>query len=80
MRKGASRSDMIDPKFYIGRRDTRWDPYPSQEPEQPIAHDWYGFWAKDIKGQWFKAPESYVLIRQISEQEAIDDPRHAFSK
>lgn len=71
--------NMIQPKFYIGRRDNRWDPYPSQEPEQPIAHDWHGFWAKDSKGNWFKAPVSYILVREISEEEALRDSRYAFN-
>jgi len=61
---------MIDPKFYIARRDTRWDVYPQQQPEEVVAHDWWGFWSKDANGNWFKTPTSYVLVREISEQEA----------
>lgn len=61
---------MIRPKFYIGRRDTRWDVYPQAEPEQVVAHDWHGYWAKTPDGQWFMSPASYNLIREISEAEA----------
>ena len=61
---------MIRPKFYIGRRDTRWDVYPNQEPEQFVAHDYNGFWAIH-DGTWFKSPTSYVLIREITEQEVV---------
>ena len=61
---------MPDAKFYIGRRDTRWDPYPQQEPEEIIAHDWHGFWAKTADGRWFKSPASYIRIREITPTEA----------
>jgi hypothetical protein len=61
---------MIDPKFYVARRDTRWDVYPQREPPEIVAHDWYGFWAKTTDGQWFKTPTAYVLLREISEAEA----------
>jgi len=60
-----------DAKFYIGRRDTRWDVYPGEEPEKVVAHDWHGFWEKDSNGTWFKTPASYVLVRQIAEAEAV---------
>lgn len=64
------RHKMIDPKFYLGRRDTRWDVYPQKEPLVVVAHDWHGFWARTADGQWFKSPTSYVLQREITEQEA----------
>ena len=61
---------MRDAKFYVARADTRWDVYPQQQPETVVAHDWYGFWAKTLTGEWFKTPTSYVLIREISRHEA----------
>ena len=63
---------MIDPKFYIARRDTRWDVYPSREPEKAIAFDWKGFWEQYEPGLWFYNPyTSYNLCREISEEEAV---------
>lgn len=61
---------MIDPKYYVARRDTRWDVYPQQEPEVVVAHDWWGFWERAPQGFWFQTPRSFVLVREISEQEA----------
>lgn len=61
---------MLRPKFYLARRDTRWDPYPAQEPIEVVAHDWNGFWAYDRKAGWFKTPTSYNLQREISKLEA----------
>lgn len=58
---------MKDAKFYVARRDTRWDVYPQREPEVFVAHDWHGFWALTDDGEWFKTPTSYVLIRQIDD-------------
>lgn len=65
------RTDMIQPKFYIARRNTRWDVYPQREPEVAIAHDWHGFWALTLNGEWFKDPTSYDLGREVAEAEAI---------
>jgi hypothetical protein len=65
-----AKPQMIRPKFYIARRDTRWDVYPQKQPEEIVAHDWHGFWAKGRDGQWFKTPTSYVLQREITEAEA----------
>ena len=62
---------MLNPKFYIGHRDTRWDPYPQQEPEKVVAHDWNGFWDFDAKVGWFPTPVSYNLGREITEAEAL---------
>lgn len=61
---------MIRPKFYIGRRDTRWDVYPQPEPEQVVAHDASGFWAKTKDGRWYKSPASFHMLHEISEEEA----------
>jgi hypothetical protein len=58
-------------KFYVARRDTRWDVYPQREPEQVVAHDWHGFWAWSAGGFWFKTPASFVFIREITKQEAL---------
>lgn len=64
-------SMMPDVKFYIGRRDTRWDVYPQREPEVAVAHDWHGFWLFSREGGfWFKAPGSYVLGQQTTKAEA----------
>lgn len=65
---------MLRPKFYLARRDTRWDVYPQQEPVKAIAHDWYGFWDRTEDGKWFKTPESYVLLKEITEAEANAHP------
>lgn len=61
---------MINPKFFLARRDTRWDPYPSEEPIKAVALDWHGFWERDSQGNWFKTPVSYNRIREISGPEA----------
>lgn len=61
---------MPDAKFYLARRDTRWDVYPQREPLEPIAHDWYGFWARDPVVGWYKTPRSYVYEREITKAEA----------
>lgn len=61
---------MIRPKFYMARRDTRWDPYPQRESERPVAHDYYGFWALSADRQWFKSCAGYVLLREITREEA----------
>lgn len=63
-------TQMIRPKFYLARRDTRWDPYPSQEPVKAVALDWHGYWERDAKIGWFKTPVSYVVVREISKDEA----------
>jgi hypothetical protein len=63
---------MIRPKFYLARRDTRWDVYPQREPLEIVAHDYYGFWARSDKGFWFKSPTSYVLQEQITEDGACN--------
>jgi hypothetical protein len=61
---------MTHPKFYLARRDTRWDIYPQQEPLKAVAHDWHGFWERDAQVGWFKTPTSYVLAKEITEDEA----------
>ena len=61
---------MPDAKFYLARRDNRWDPYPAREPVEAVALDWHGFWGRDPKVGWFKTPVSYVRVREITEQEA----------
>ena len=66
------RHDMIQPKFYIARRNTRWDVYPQREPEVAVAHDYHGFWALTLTGEWFKTPTSYDLGREITEAEAVE--------
>ena len=63
------RHEMIRPKFYIARRDTRWDVYPQQQPSVVVAHDYSGFWARTRDGLWFKSPSSYNLQREITEHE-----------
>lgn len=65
------RHDMIQPKFYIARRNTRWDVYPQREPEVAVAHDCHGFWSLTLAGEWFKDPTSYDLGREITEAEAV---------
>lgn len=64
------RPTMIRPRYYVGKRDTRWDVYPQVQPEQVVAHDCHGFWAKAENGSWYKSPASYCLLREITEQEA----------
>lgn len=71
MTKTMRRSDMIQPKFYIARRNTRWDVYPQRQPEVAVAHDWHGFWSLALTGEWFKTPTSYDLGREVTEAEAI---------
>lgn len=65
------RHDMIKPKFYIATRNTRWDVYPQREPAVAVAHDYYGFWALTLTGEWFKTPVSYDLHHEVTEAEAI---------
>lgn len=67
-------TEMIRPKFYLARRDTRWDPYPSQEPIKAVALDWHGYWERWTDGKWFKTPVSYVLVKEITEDEANSYP------
>lgn len=62
---------MPDRKFYLARRDTRWDVYPQREPLEAVAHDWHGFWALTKDGEWFKTPTSYVMGREVTEAEAL---------
>jgi len=62
---------MINPKFYVARRDTRWDVYPQREPETVVARDWHGFWAYAPGVGWFKSPASYVTFQEITEAEAL---------
>lgn len=52
-------------KLGIGRRDTRWDVYPGQEPKQLIAHSWQGFfaWSEDVG--WYKTTTSFVVCEWI---------------
>lgn len=59
-----------DARFWIGSRDTRWDVYPCREPEEVVAHDWNGFYARTASGEWFKSPASYVFHREITKAEA----------
>jgi hypothetical protein len=66
-------TQMIRPEFFLARRDTRWDPYPSQEPLKAVALDWHGFWEQDSAGRWFKTPVSYVRVKKITEAEANAD-------
>lgn len=66
----AQPAQMLRPKFFLARRDTRWDVYPNREPVKAVAQDWHGFWERDAKGNWFKTPVSYVCLEEISEQEA----------
>jgi len=61
---------MINPKFYLARRNTRWDVYPSEQPVKAVAHDWHGFWERTVNGEWFKTPTSYDYVREITEDEA----------
>ena len=62
---------MPDAKFYLARRDTRWDVYPGREQIEAVAHDWYGFWSFDAaNGFWWKTPTSYVLENEITKSEA----------
>lgn len=62
-------------KFYVARRDTRWDVYPQRQPEEVVAHDWHGFWSRSkVTGEWFKTPTSYVLEREITREEAEAAP------
>ena len=57
-------------KFYVARRDTRWDVYPQLEPQQVVAHDWRGFYQISAEGKWFLTPTSFNLEREISATEA----------
>ena len=61
---------MPDARFYLAKRDTRWDVYPNRPPIEAVAHDWYGFWARSPEVGWFKTPTSYVLIQEITQAEA----------
>lgn len=63
-------TQMIRPKYYLARRDTRWDVYPAQQPLKAVALDWHGFWERAADGRWFKTPTSYILASEISEQDA----------
>lgn len=64
----------VRPKFYLGTRDTRWDPYPQREPVRAIAHDYQGFWERNNRGEWFKTPVSYNFSKEITEKEANEFP------
>ena len=61
---------MIQPKFYVARRNTRWDVYPQREPTQVVAHDYWGFWAYDREAGWYKTPTSFDFEREITKDEA----------
>lgn len=61
---------MIKPRFWIGRRDTRWDVYPQQEPQQIVAHDCHGYWEYSTNGFWFRTPRAFNFEREISRAEA----------
>jgi len=61
---------MKDAKFYVARRDTRWDPYPARHAEVAVAHDWHGFWQYDPKVGWFRSPVSFHFVRSITRAEA----------
>ncbi len=61
---------MPDAKFYIGRRDTRWDVYPQREPSEAVGHDYWGFWTIGKSGEWFLTPTSYVFEREVTKAEA----------
>lgn len=62
-----------DARFYMGRRDTRWDVYPQREPLEVVAFDWYGCCLRTPEGVWFRSPVAYVLVREISKAEAEGD-------
>lgn len=69
----STRITPINPKFYVARRDTRWDVYPQREPAVIIAHDWNGFWGRVPEtGEWFKHPASFNFVKEITEAEAND--------
>lgn len=70
---------MIRPRFFIGRRDTRWDVYPQQEPTVGVALDYYGFWAWSPEVGWFKSPASYVTFEEVTEADAIAATRESAS-
>lgn len=57
-------------KYYLGHPDTRWHVHPNPEPDQILAHDWYGTWALTPNGQWFKMPVGCVFTREITREEA----------
>lgn len=57
----CQKTPMKDFKTCWGRRDTRWDVYPQQEPVQLIGHDWHGFWCPLPDGTWFLTCSSYSL-------------------
>lgn len=57
-----AKQPMADAKLYWARRDTRWDPYPQQEPVQLVLHDWYGVWRPLRNGGWFLTPESMDVV------------------
>ena len=61
----------IQRKFYLARRDTRWDVYPQAQPLEAIAYDYEGFYAQMQPGVWYATPTSYVLDREVTEAEAI---------
>ena len=55
-----------DRKLLWGKRCTRWDIYPQQEPVQLIAFDWHGFWCPQPDGSWYKSPESFDVVGDAS--------------
>jgi len=61
---------MIRPKFYVARRDTRWDVCPSEEPKKVIAFDYNGYWDYAPIVGWFKTPTCYNFVREITKEEA----------
>jgi hypothetical protein len=65
---------MPDAKFYIARRDTRWDVYPQTQPEEIVAYDWYGCWKQRADGSgWYLTPTSYVLVREITDTDTLKE-------
>lgn len=66
-----SRADMIRPKFYLGRRNTRWHVYPSREPLVAVAVDYRGHWAFSKHGFWYKSPSEFDLTCEVTEAEAV---------
>jgi hypothetical protein len=60
-----------DARFWLARRDTRWDVYPSQQPLTVCAHDWWGFWALSEQGFWYYcSATSFRFQQEITREQA----------
>lgn len=68
---GLTRADMVRPKFYLARIDTRWHVYPQRQPLVAVALDYRGYWAFSKHGFWYKAPVSYNLEKEVTEERAV---------